>query len=385
MNYLPKLLTLIACLCFSSLSPALTVPSYQLNDIKALSENSFLLIGKDPYLSFTPLSAGHDNAEAKLLTLNFQLKPGSDAPDDVRMELFFKESTSQAAPYFDSNYRMSFSVPKAHLNSNTPTFTIALPDNWPSGSTQRLRLDINGCAGCNFKALSYPNLSSRHLDTENRVIITPSHVFNGLTPISPDGIDITNNDWHLNDLERKNSQLTLTGGDPFLVSQALNIDTNELGGVQIHLRATPTINKAQDFQLFYASEKHGFVEGASTSLRVDPNADNEFKFIVPLAFLSSEKPQVKNLARIRLDLDGRVNQTEASWVIEKIKLVHYSELANKTHLIPRSRITNKRQRAHGFKLVMKSLNKIGSDIGFSIAYLLLLLTTALCFWRSYNK
>lgn len=386
MRLLTVHLGLISCLCISSLASALTSPSYQAHDIERTSKNTFLIQGNDPYILFSPLFVGTNEAEAKHLSLNFQLESGSLAPDSVAMELFFKPITLQANSLFDPNYRIRFSVPKAHLNSDTPRFVIALPENWQAADTTKsLRLDINGCSTCRFQALSYPSLLSTSQEPSSTLTITPSEVFNGLIKLEADGLNITSGPWLLNDLTRTETKLTQRGGDPFIVSTPLELSTEQFGGVYIRLRSEADVGDAQDFQLFYATESHGFIEQASTSLRVSPNTDNQYEFVVPLSFLSSEQPPAHRLSRLRLDLDGRSGDTEKSWVLENFELLHSQKLKAKIDLIPGDRITNKRQRARGFKLVAKSLKKIGSDIGFVIGYLLLLLVSAFAIRRSYLK
>jgi len=386
MNVLRNLLIFVAANSLMSSSSALTAPTYNVNDIDLKAENVFLISGQDPYLRFTPHSIVADPNGISYLTLNLLLTDEQNASaDEVQMELFFNEVTTAPKAYFDPNYRLQFSVPKTHLRSEFPAFILPIPGNTQLGDLRGLRLDINGCTQCRFKALAYPSLSSVESSADGGLLITPSVVFNGLTTVPNSGIDITDGEWKLNDLNLESGMLSLSGSDPFLVSPEFNIDTAQLGGVYVRLSPTAHLNKTQDLQLFYATEQHGFVESASTSFRAAANKDGALEFIVPLSFLSNGHPKVEGLRRIRLDLDGSLVESKAMWALNEAKIVHVNELATKAELIPEARITNKRQRAHGLRLVLNVLKKVTSDIGFVIAYLLLLAITVFGFWRSYRK
>ena len=175
----------------------------------------------------------------------------------------------------------------------------------------------------------------------------------------------------------------MNGKDPFIVSPLIDADTQQLGGVRFALNATEVEAAQLDFQLFYATERHGFVESASTLIRVPASSGPEITFAIPLAFLGAEFPKTTLLERLRLDFDSALSN--ASWQLLSVDVLDQTEMAKHQSLIPERMLQNKQQRARGVGLVIKSLKKVVSDPGFTVGYLLLLIITTLGFWRVYRR
>ena len=73
-----------------------------------------------------------------------------------------------------------------------------------------------------------------------------------------------------------------------MISPILDVGTATLGGVQFSLRAPADVQNA-NFQLFYATDTHRFIEAASSFVKI-PTLGDWQQFVIPLNFLASEAP-----------------------------------------------------------------------------------------------
>jgi len=334
----------------------------QFNDLIKLSENSYKVNGRDPYIVLPVDLIDHRD---KYLYVNF----GSNLVD-TEIELFYK--TKGAG--FDPFYKASYIVQQFPAKLKLP---IELLDQ-----QKRLRLDLVDCDDCTI-SLSEP-LSIGEVST-NESYISFSHIHKAPPSLPTNGYNIPLSDWRLNNLKGDLNHLKIDGDDPFIVSPKLHYRTNNFAGIYFELRSSEKKQKWNDFQLFYQTENHGFTSKAMTSVRIKSITENndteKTKFFIPMSFLSQELPADGLLKKIRLDLP----LSTANWSLIKAKLIQNDEYKTYQNYIPNKIFHFKHQRASGLGLIKKSLGKIWSDRAFTVSYLLLLIGIVLLALRAYRN
>jgi len=373
-GFASTLLTL-STLLYSLPVVALSVAPLEVHDIRAEDNSRYILTGPDSYFRF---SAINNEERPRYLILNFKLESESDY-EFVKMELFFKARAADEN-HFDPFYRVRFNVDTAILSSQASAIAIAIP-NTPTTGSRPMRLDIDSCKQCRFQLVSYPKLTSNL--PANIKLIQPYNVINGLQEIPEEGQQLATENWLLKDLAHSASGVAIDGNDPFMISPLLDASTSEFGGILFDLTSTDISVKSYNFQLFYATEFHGFTEQASTRVRAKSKETGSVKFVVPLEFLGKEHPKSVFLQRLRLDFPE--DQSEAHWRLNNVTLLHRSQMEQYRTLVPKRRLEVKRQRATGFGLIRKVILRVFSDTTFILSYLILLLLTASGFWRYYRK
>ena len=342
------------------------------HSIDRVSESTYRISGKDPYLVLPPKRT---DTAAKFLVLGIRML---SRPTEAKQtyEVFFRSKVEDSARVFDPFYRLRFEAAESE-----EVFALAIPDGGLTPGQDYIRLDVDRCRACEFEITLYPEIVAEKPD--DIPLVLPYRVYNGLNSISVDGLGISGQGWRANDLSAQDSYWQLDGIDPFLVSPPVDADTSALGGIRMVLETDVSTESNLDFQIFYATEQHGFVEQASSLLRIPNNPQGELEFVIPLEYLGSEHPRSVLLERIRIDFDSV--HADARWRVAKIDLLHQKQMARLQGLIPDRLLQNKRQRAHGLALISKSIKKVISDLGFTIFYLLLLIATGFGFWRAFHK
>jgi len=374
-----KLFSLIALIAISHHTPvfAIATSSLELNGITAENVNSFNIVGPDPYFIFSPLS---DSEQPNFIVFNFKLNASNRADKEIPMELFFK-SPASPADLFDPFYKLKFKINSSTIKDKGQSFALAMPNTLQFNSGDRMRLDLDKCQGCLVEMLSHPKLVST--PSTGTVIVEPYRAINGLNAVDTEGRKLSTLNWHLKGMNRASNALTISGGDPYIISPFLNSETGTLGGIYVELVAISNSQEIHDFQLFYATEFHGFTERASTFVSVKPDNANAIKFVVPLDFLHSGHPKSGLLDRIRLDFPQ--DQLGSKWRIEEIALMHKNQMADLEKLIPYRRLESKFHRPSKLGFIGQIIRKIASDLGFTLGYLLLLLLTGFGFWRAFRR
>jgi len=372
-----SLLSLISLAVFEN-TQALSVPKIQTHNIAAYTDNQFQVNGPDPFITFSSIDLqGASNTNEAILLIDIEFDSATVNHSQIPMELFFKPSEEPSSDHFDPMYRIKFLVQTA--NSKSP-FALALPRSADIRTNNKMRLDLEQCSGCRFTLRSLPTLvQTRPTEVE---LVKPQRVYNGINKLGSEGLTVSTVGWSAKGLAKSDNGLQIDGADPYLISPPLDASTEELGGVHFRLSNSDKQLHSQDFQLFYATERHGFIEGASTVLRAIAD-QGTFEFVVPLSFLNKEHPRQNVIERLRLDLAG--GEPTSFWKLDQVTLLHTSQLEAYSNYIPKRRLEAKQQRASGFRLIAKSISKVASDLVFTVAYLLLLLATAFGFWRAYRK
>lgn len=367
-----------------------TAPIQQISpDVKQLENQRYKLVGNDPFFVLRLAQQDHQEQQQRADALLIELSlSGGNRAEELNFEVFYKANSEQhedaQALSFDALYRFSFSHSSSAFEQPMSRILVALPSALDISTASLVRLDIDGCTGCITDIASIALVNSQTLTPSQAINIRK--FYNGVTPISSDGENIELAGWTLNDLDADSvtpngsARLKITGADPYLVSPRLDFATDQLGGVLINLSAPPELDDIA-VQLFYATDKHGFSEAASSLIRVSRD-QIEQGFVVPLNFLGTQSPRQRMIERLRLDIDS---PSAGSWQLNKVQLLHQSQLAEYSSLVPNRLLQRKIQRARGLDLAFQSLQKIARDKGFIIAYLLLLALTSLYFYRSFRR
>ncbi len=329
------------------------------HDLVEKGTNNYQVAGNDPYWVFKPKAS---ELPAQFLKLNITTSKGNRPA-----ELFFK----QRGNVFDPWYRLSFNAP------GNGDVAIRIPDTVQIEVGQTLRLDINRCGSCDIK-FSTASLSQTS-DGAAEVEIT--RLFNGIQAVDDSGKLITLDDWQLNDVAGLLSGFTITNNDPYLVSPDLNVGTQNLAAVYFKVSVPKNANVNNDYQLFYATEKHAFIEPATSLIRLENDSAPYVELLFPLDFLSREIPADSLLQKVRLDLP----LIEGKWSLDEAKLLSFAQLEHYQNSAPRQLVQYKRQRSSGLALIKKSLMNVFSDLGFVFSYLLLLIAIAFGFIRAFKK
>lgn len=380
------------------------------NSLRAVAENEFQVTGRDPHLVLpVDRMVGADEVATELV-LQLAVERRDEDLREIPLEIFYRPLTDNTAgqTVFDPLYRIQFKIP----SSNSKNGPIRLPIRLPlradmQVATQQLRLDIDSCKHCKVTLNALPSLQSapqtvdaapgdvaaNTADPEADTVANKEpryldlRIISGTQPIPTAGLEVANTGWQLNDMQALGEYASVSGNDPFMVSPILDAAVDDLAGILIEIQAPVMASPNFDFQLFYATEKHNFVERASSFMRVKANADNApLQFYVPLAFLSQQSPGMKLLKRLRLDLATQPKQQQnATWSMPKMVLISNLDTADYQELVPGQLIHNKLQKSSRRQMLLDILDKLGSDLVFSIFYTLLLIAVVLISMRKFRS
>jgi len=329
------------------------------NDLQTTAVGQYKVTGPDPYIIFNAQQQA-DLASHLVLDLGMGLS-------NMPLELFFSGKND----IFDPYYRLNFIAPSFPV-------ALALPQNVTLTSSPRLRLDVVQCPDCTIEFSDQAILSDSSADG---VLVEPISVRNGTHKLAVDDKAITTNDWRLNDLNGSYSSFEISGNDPYIVSPRLDTSTHQFAGVYFKLKAPRSGEIWNNYQLFYQTDRHPFTVQASSTLRIPDSQTSITEFMIPLEFLSKERPSDSVLERIRLDLP----EIPGQWAIIEARLIHQDRANQLKDLVPAQLSHTKRQRARRLSLLKKSLSNVASDLGFSICYALLLALTCFLFLRAYRS
>ena len=364
----------------TDVTQALSLPKIKSHDL--VNEGSRLHVsGPDPYITFEPYRS---ESSGRFLLFNLHIENLPDNLDAVPFELFF--SALSPAPHaktndlvFDPRYRVRLSVARPEFQSGETWFAVPLPDDRPPSS--QLRLDFERCADCSIEVLSHPKVVLSAPDDMTIAKIT--RIYNGVNKLDKEGLTLPLTNWELHDMEGDLRSLSVTGLDPFMISPVIDISTKDLAGIAVTLSRTQVANSDYlDFQLFYATEHHGFRADASALVRVKAQTSNQYRFFIPLNHLSEEQPADHIVERIRFDF--LPEESANLWRVKAVKAINRAQMADYQPLTPPQILINKQQRAGKRQLLVNVMKKIINDTAFTLFYLLLLASTAVLFWRRFK-
>lgn len=358
-----------------------------LNSIEQQANNTYVTNGPDSFVIFK-LDASEqirqNQGSANHISLDLSLTDPSKV-SELNLEVFFKPLEQEGELRFDPLYRLRLLVPSAALEIESGKLLIAVPNELELRADQKIRIDIDNCAACSFQINGAPQLINQTKETLPSVNqVFAYRVFNGAKPLPANGVNVDTQDWHLNHILRSNNALMVDGNDPYLVSHDLDINTQDLGGVLFTLRYQKPSTAPRDYQLFYATDNHAFVEHASGAVRVKDDQDGVSRFVIPLQFLSESQPVARVLQRLRLDLLP-AGDNPSSWYFNETRVLSKAQISEYANLVPARIVHNKRQRATGIQLLKNVLKKVLSDPWFVALYLLLIILTGLGFWRQFKR
>jgi hypothetical protein len=351
---------------------------YLAHDTIKQGDDSYLISGEDPYF-VTQLQDNQTSASANILSLDISIQKPSGHNEALAAELFFKVIRMESVPIFDPSYKLQFPLPDTDFSR----ITIPLPTEIKLHAGQLMRLDIDACQKC-LVTITKKFWVGRQQAELGTAKIDIGNFLNGIQNIPAQGKYISEftqyQDWRLHDFEHIQNGLLISDTDPFLVSPPLHVNTENLSGILVDVQVPSFNPPIYDFQLFYSTEKHRFVEKASSVIRVlgksaDVGGHNQLRFFVPLDFLSEQFPPVDVLKRVRLDLvrypDDR-NHSD-TWSLPKIKLVHKSESIDLRKLSTTRIVHAKRQHAAFEVVVAEIFKKLGDDLAFIISYSIIII------------
>jgi len=358
-------ITLIVLLAFSNVNADQTTIKHAslgdvvTNDLHAITSGQYKVNGPDPYIIF--------NAQQQAESVNYLVLDLGTEINNKPLELFFSSEND----IFDPHYKLNFIAPSFPA-------ALAIPENTSLTSSTRLRLDIEGCPACTVAVNNVPILGG---SSAGAILIEPSSVRNGVDMLDVETKPITTSGWRLNDLSGDFSGFEVSAGDPYIVSPLLDISTRQFAGVYFKLSAPRSGEIWNNYQLFYQTERHGFIIEANSTFRIPDSQTSTIEFMIPLGFLSNELPSDRVLERLRLDLP----EVPGHWSVVEARLIHQDSANKFKHLVPPQLSHTKQQRARSLSLMKKSLHNVLADLGFSISYLLLLVFTGFFFLRAYRS
>ncbi|MFT6724976.1 MAG: hypothetical protein ACJARN_001845 [Arenicella sp.] len=330
------------------------------NDLETISPGYYRVNGDDPFIIF---DSRQQAQQPKYLKLDLD-----DKLVGLPLEIFFRGNNDLFDPYYKINFTAT-SFPTA----------IELPTDISFTQNSRLRLDINYCKDCNIKIDQLPVLIGQ-LDA-GVTLTKPSRVQNGLKLIETTAGLISTEEWQLNDISGDPSNFEISANDPFLASPGLTVSTLGISGVYFKMKAPKSDQLWNNYHLFYQTERHQFSIQASSTVRIIDSESEFVELVFPLDFLNKEHPSDGVLERIRLDIPDILG----AWSLIEVRLVDHQRMKEFQKLIPTKLIQMKKKRPSGLLLIKKSLSNVISDLGFSISYLLLLISIAWFFRRAYRS
>lgn len=381
---LAKLALILVVTALTSLTTKADSAIFNVHDLKVSADDGFVVDGSDPFWVL-PLSNTASVSEDDIRVLTFSILPVAMSDEELSLELFYNafsqgEENDQRGLAFDPLYRFNVTVARAELEVSSGKLAIDLPKHLDIDGQPAVRIDLNNCADCALKIGRTAALVSRDRLQTGYTQSNIDNLHNGASSIADSKMAARLSDWRTNDMQINGTNMHVTDGDPYLVSPKLNTDTRNLGGVQFSLTSPSSINMAE-YQLFYATDAHGFIEAASSIIQV-PSRDGQHTFVVPLDFLSTEQPRARVLKQLRLDFDSHA---AGDWQLGSATLIDNQQLADLSKQLPARLLERKLQRAHGLGLVKKAAGKVLNDTWFSLMYFALLILLIIGFHRAYRK
>jgi len=392
-----KLVLIILMACSILMPTGLLAAELNIISIQGLtktSSNSFRIAGNDPHLvlPLAPKSGGDVTAQLsgdQSLILPMSLRGIPKSQLEIPVEVFFKSTLNSNSRLFDPIYRIQFIVDRAEFSS----IRIPIPKDLNFDSLI-IRVDIDQCNNCQILLSGSPYLStdSSETFTENSANISNFRLMNGARSIPNEGLDVAVDNWELHHLKSSTDGLLVSGEDPFLISPIIDASIDELAGVLFELDAPGAETPVFDFQLFYATESHKFIEPASSIMRVAGQANTQkstLRFYIPLGFLSSQNPKVQLFKQLRLDLATRSLGFDQSvhssyWRLLKVSLVNKDSAAPFTSIRPAQLVHSKMQKATTAQVIKGIFHKVTADKGFIFSYVLLLMTVIIIAYRRFR-
>lgn len=348
---------------------ALQSPVLESNDV-VLKDSTWSINGLDPYFV---LSLESNTAQSQFLEIPISI---DDYKQDIfTMELFFAPvEKSEAITRFDPLKRIRFDV---ELPIKDKRLVLELPDNAQVFNTTKVRIDLDGCSGCKVSGLSNARYLTEIQAPDSALKIAPHQIINDISSIAEQGLTINLKNWQSNNLLKTDFGYQINGGDPYLISPIIDVDINQLGGLLLELETNQSNNSINDFQLFYATEKHRFIEAASTIFRVQ-NKQGIIKVFIPFDFLKSQPQPAQLFRQLRLDIAqfsvfAKPNSQQSQWKLNEVKLVNQAQSSQYKSLIPSNLFQWKSQKAGKRKTLKGIFKKFANDWLFSVFYFTLII------------
>ena len=396
-NLSAALLTIVVCMITLPVKaePVGSTALTHSDSVETLGSGRYRIVGPDPFFELAlsteprleqPIDTNTQNISLdqsdRILLINLTAE-GQQLPEKLPLEVFFRANLGPQGNIYDPLHHLSFSVMTADLNAKSGRLAVQLPKQVRLDGLPSIRLDINACNACSVKIEEMPRVRENNLNTEELdklAVVTVEHFQVGANALGTEGLLLDIADWQVNDIERTEMKLRISGDDPYFESPPLYLATTNLGGLLIKI-TPPADLKSVDYQLFYATNTHAFIEAASNLTRV-PVANSNTDFIIPLHHLSKDTQGINLLEGLRLDIDSA---SEGDWTIEKIQILTLAQMDQHRALVPNRLLQRKPERAPAWQILTNSLRKISSDLGFSLTYGLLLLLTGFGFVRAFRK
>lgn len=368
MSFLKTLGMLWLTVCFAVTAKALQSPVLESNDV-VQTESAWKINGVDPYFVL-PLEP-NNTASQKFIEIPISIE--NFKRDSVTIELFYAPTPDHAETKYDPLKRIRFDL-ELPLKQNR--LVLSLPDEFILPKTVTVRLDIDGCEGCTISNLGNARFIPTLASPENAIDIEPHHIIDGVNSISEQGLTVPLNNWLSNDFIETDFGYQINGGDPYLISPIFDAAINDLGGLLLELETNQATNDITDFQLFYATEQHRFIEAASTIFRVQ-NQQGKIRVFLPFDFLKSQPNPSKLLRQLRLDIAqfsvfAKQNAQQSQWKIKNVKLVNAAQAKEYQRLIPSDLFESKSQRIGKRQTLKGIFNKFVKDWLFSVFYFTLI-------------
>lgn len=340
------------------------------NDLKLSDQTGvYSVTGNDPYVIFKPSVDKQVSGPIKYLIFDEAL---SHKQTDI--QLFFKPERNGFSPQYFLEFK-ALSGP----------FSLRVPDGVEIDN-KRLRIDFEQCNKC---LVTFSNIKLSSKETVDQ-IIDPKNTQNGSLQIdNVNGLNIDLSKWSMNDLDGDTSSFNISGLDPYMASQPLNVSTTGLAGVYFKLIGPEQSSDYSDFQLFYATENNPFNAlyssiarlYASTQVTTQKRPEHEIEIFFPLEYLSAETPKDQILKRIRLDIP----LNEGNWSLKESRLIHSQQWSQYSLFLPKQLLQYKRQRLTGKALAKKVVTNVFTDKGFIIFWLCLLALVITVSVKAYRK
>ena len=387
------LLLFASLMAFQSLAKEVSVLPFYSHGMQLIEQGQAKIVARDPYI-ILPVSEQNIVTQPKdsgMQSLSLSLKIEQDAtnndpPETVYGDLFFKPLGQEHK--FDPQYKIRFRYP----SQPSEIIRFELPEDIQLAS--QLRLDFDNCSNCVIQHGDFFELGAA---SQLSTVIAADRIFNGTRKLPTSGIDTDPSQWRLNDMQDVDALLSFTGGDPFMVSPLFDVNTAHLAGVFLEFEAHNESNDAApqkelsiyDFQLFYATENHEFIERSSSIFRVQSQpASSLLSVFVPLHFLARDN--IKLLKQLRLDFATHSNYSSidkpvTNWAFKTARLVHTSQQAELQKYLPQQMFTNTHHPFSVMRTISSILTKLFRDSWFLFVYLTLILLFCTLAWRKYRK
>lgn len=369
-------LTMFSACALAPLSHALEAEVISSSGVTRNTQG-FKINGADPYFVFAIQDEVGAQQGPRELIVPLRITSTTMPKEKLSAELFTRQlavSSTTEQLNFDPFHKLRFQFNPQQLAA----LAIPIPVGLKLSDDALVRLDIDGCAGCQIQFTAPAIIAPEN----HRANSTPAEVYrhlHGSADIPNGGLTVAISGWRHHDLQplaTTSNLLQVTGGDPYLTSPLLDVNSENLGGVLFELSYLGTAKRLHDFQLFYATEQHRFIERASSIFRVAAD-DGQLKFYIPLHFLSTQFPAQQLLEQLRLDIAShsvnRGSQQRSKWGLSRVFLVSKAEHKQFRDFIPPALVNIKRQRPSKTQLVSEIMRKLGNDVGFLVSYLFVLI------------